>query len=55
MNTATMTQRPVPAIYPISLINTELKIITRIETATPVLIHPDQTGFIKNRHASDNT
>lgn len=49
-----------PSSYrPLSLINTDLKIITktlatRIETVMPTIIHPDQTGFIKNRHASDN-
>ena len=49
-----------PSSYrPLSLMNTDLKIITktlasRIETVIPSLIHPDQTGFIKNRHASDN-
>uniref|UniRef100_A0A3Q3JGV0 Reverse transcriptase domain-containing protein n=1 Tax=Monopterus albus TaxID=43700 RepID=A0A3Q3JGV0_MONAL len=47
-----------PSFYhPLSL-NSDLKIITkalatRIETVTPILIHPNQTGFIKNRNASD--
>ncbi len=67
MNTAAMTlllkpnkDPSHPASYrPLSLINTDLKIITktlatRIEAVTPLLIHPDQTGFIKNRHGSDN-
>ena len=50
-----------PSSYrPLSLINTDLKIITktlaiRLETVISTLIHPDQTGFIKNRHGSDNT
>lgn len=50
-----------PSSYrPLSLINTDLKIITkalatRIETVMHTIIHLDQTGFIKNRHASDNT
>lgn len=50
-----------PSSYrPLSLINTDLKIITktlatRIETVMQSLMHPDQTGFIKNRHASDNS
>lgn len=44
---------------PLSLINTDLKIITkalaiRLETVISTLIHPDQTGFIKKRHGSDN-
>lgn len=49
-----------PSSYrPLSLINTDLKIITktlttRIETVMHSLIHPDQTGFIKNRNAKDN-
>lgn len=68
MNTAVMTvilkpdkDPTLPSSYrPLSLINTDLKIITkalatRIETVTPALIHPDQTGFIKNRNISDST
>ena len=49
-----------PSSYrPLSLINTDLKIITktlatRIETVMHSLIHPDRTGFIKNRNATDN-
>lgn len=49
-----------PSSYrPLSLINTDLKIITktlttRIETVMSTIIHPDQTGFIKNRQAIDN-
>uniref|UniRef100_A0A669EVM6 Reverse transcriptase domain-containing protein n=1 Tax=Oreochromis niloticus TaxID=8128 RepID=A0A669EVM6_ORENI len=50
-----------PSSYrPISLINVDLKIICkalskRLEKITPLLIHPDQTGFIKGRHSSTNT
>jgi len=50
-----------PSSYcPISLINVDLKIICialakRIEKITPLIIHPDQTGFIKGRHSSTNT
>ena len=67
MNPAVMTllSKPnkdltLPSSYrPLSLINTYFKIIpktlaTRIEVVTPIPIHPDQTGFIKNRHASDS-
>lgn len=67
MNTAIITLIPKPnkdltqpANYrPLSLINVDLKIITktlatRLETVIPLLIHFDQTGFIKNRHSSDN-
>ena len=67
MNTALITVLPkpnkdptLPSSYrPLSLINTDLKIntktlATRIESVISSLIHPDQTGFIKNRHASDN-
>lgn len=67
MNTAVMTlllkpneDQTHPSSYrPLSLINTDLKIITkalatRSETVTPILIHPDQTGFIKNRNPTDN-
>ena len=67
MNTAAMTlllkpnkDPSHPSSYrPLSLLNTDMKIITkalatRIETVTSTLIHPDQTGFIKDRHATDN-
>jgi len=45
---------------PISLINVDIKIISkalahRIEQIIPYIIHPDQNGFIKGRHASNNT
>ncbi len=50
-----------PTSYrPISLINVDTKIICkaiskRIEKITPLIIHSDQTGFIKGRHSSTNT
>ena len=49
-----------PSSYrPISLINTDLKInckalSRRREKITPIIIHPDQTGFIKGRESSSN-
>ena len=68
MNTALISLLPkpnkdhtLPSNYrPISLINVDMKIISkslahRIEKVTPYIIHPDQTGFIKGRHASNNT
>lgn len=50
-----------PSSYrPISLINVDTKIIAktlalRLNTVIPTIIHPDQTGFIKNRHSTTNT
>lgn len=45
---------------PLSLINTDIKIINKVLTNTiekviPSIIHPDQTGFIKGRQSSHNT
>lgn len=45
---------------PISLINADLKIITKtlsphLEKIIPSIIHSDQTGFVKGRHSSNNT
>ncbi len=68
MNTATISlllkpnkDPTLPSSYrPISLINVDIKIIAkalayRLEKVTPSIIHPDQTGFIKGRLASNNT
>ncbi len=50
-----------PTSYrPISLINVDTKIICkaiskRIEKISPLIIHSDQTGYIKGRHSSTNT
>uniref|UniRef100_A0A3Q2ZER1 Reverse transcriptase domain-containing protein n=1 Tax=Kryptolebias marmoratus TaxID=37003 RepID=A0A3Q2ZER1_KRYMA len=50
-----------PSSYrPISLINVDVKIISkvlskRLEKIIPLIIHPDQTGFIKGRHSTTNT
>uniref|UniRef100_A0A8C5GMF3 Reverse transcriptase domain-containing protein n=1 Tax=Gouania willdenowi TaxID=441366 RepID=A0A8C5GMF3_GOUWI len=49
-----------PSSYrPISLINTDIKIISkaltsRLEKVVQSIIYQDQTGFIKNRHCTDN-
>lgn len=44
---------------PISLLTVDLKIISklitrRLENLLPMLVNPDQSGFIKERYASDN-
>uniref|UniRef100_A0A672KXY9 Reverse transcriptase domain-containing protein n=1 Tax=Sinocyclocheilus grahami TaxID=75366 RepID=A0A672KXY9_SINGR len=49
-----------PNYCPISLIHVDLKIISktlagRLESVMSTLIHPDQMGFIKGRHSSENT
>jgi hypothetical protein len=50
-----------PTSYrPISLINVDIKIICkalakRLDKVTPLIIHPDQTGFIRGRQSSTNT
>lgn len=44
---------------PLSLLNTDYKVLSkliahRLENIIPKIIHPDQTGFVKNRHGADN-
>lgn len=44
---------------PLSLLNGDIKLYAkvlarRLETVLPFLVHPDQTGFVKQRLASDN-
>lgn len=44
---------------PLSLVNADCKILSkliafRLEDIIPKLIHADQTGFVKNRHGTDN-
>ena len=44
---------------PITLLNTDCKIASRalarrIETVRPKLLHPDQTGFMKEQHIGEN-
>ena len=44
---------------PISLLNTDLKILTkviamRLSAVIPVLVHPDQSGFIPDRSTANN-
>lgn len=68
MNTTIMTvilkSNKDPSLFssycPLSLINTDLEIITKasattIETVAPILIHRVQTGFVENRNISDST
>ena len=44
---------------PLSLPNADYKILSklnalRLEDVIPKIIHPDQTGFVKNRYGADN-
>lgn len=44
---------------PLSLLNADYKVLSkliarRLEDIIPKIIHPDQTGFVKNRHGSEN-
>ena len=46
-------------LRPISLLNTDYKILTkiiakRLEKVLPKIINPDQTGYIKNRYIGEN-
>uniref|UniRef100_A0A8C5MN92 Reverse transcriptase domain-containing protein n=1 Tax=Leptobrachium leishanense TaxID=445787 RepID=A0A8C5MN92_9ANUR len=50
----------VPNYHPISLINTDVKLFAkllalRLSPLLPALIHPDQSGFVTQREARDNT
>lgn len=51
---------PAPCSYrPISLLNTDIKILARVlanrlKPILPTVINPDQTGFIAGREARDN-
>lgn len=43
----------------LSLLNADYKVLTKLlalwlETVISTIIHPDQTGFVKNRQGSDN-
>ena len=46
-------------LRPISLLNVDYKILTkvvanRIEKTKPILINPDQTGYVKSRYIGEN-
>ena len=50
---------PCSSYRPLYLINTDVTIISkslalRLESVISSLVHPDQTGFIKGRHSSEN-
>lgn len=51
--------KKVDSYRPIALLNPDYKILAsilakRVNNVIGVLFHPDQTGFIKNRHLKDN-
>ncbi len=67
LEVATITLLPQPgkdkqkcdSYRPLSLLNADYKILSkliahRLESVIPKIIHPDQTGFVMNRHGSDN-
>lgn len=39
---------------PVSLLNNDYKLFTSIELILPILIHKDQTGFVRQRQTQDN-